>query len=140
MNPYQKYRRQTEGPPPTRIDGLLALLDKALERLNRAEEALGRGDTAAAVPQLSKAQLIASALASGVRVEVSPEVNACVLRLYALVVNELTTPSVEAIANARNALRALRAGFDKVRAEANELERNGQIAALGRLQMVHATA
>jgi flagellin-specific chaperone FliS len=140
MNAYQKYRRQTEVPPPTRIDSLLALFDKALERLDKAEAALGGGDPATAVAQLTKAQLIVLALASGVRVEVNPEVNTCILRLYEFTVQHLRQQSVEGIASARQALRTLRAGFEKIRAEANELERSGQIPPLDRLQMVLATA
>jgi len=140
MNAYQKYRRQTEVPPPTRIDSLLALFDKALERLDTAETALGGGDPATAVAQLTKAQLIVLALASGVRVEVNPEVNTCILRLYEFTVQHLRQQTVEGIASARQALRTLRDGFEKIRAEANELERTGQIPPLDRLQMVLATA
>jgi flagellin-specific chaperone FliS len=140
VNPYQKYRRQTEVAPLTRIDGLLALFDKALERLDRAEPALRGGDTATALPELARVQLIVVALASGVRVEVDPEVNRTVLRLYEYAARHLREQSIEGIAIAREALRTLRAGFETIRAEANELERAGRIPSLGQLQMVLATA
>jgi flagellar secretion chaperone FliS len=139
MNPYQKYRQLPTGPQ-TRMDALLALFDKALERLDKAEAALRAGDTATAVPQLSKTQLIVIALASHVRVEINPTVNMTVLRLYEFTVKYLATPSLEGIANARTALRTIRDGFERVRAEANELERSGRIPALRQLQMVHAVA
>jgi flagellin-specific chaperone FliS len=140
MNAYQKYRRQTEVPPPTRIDALLALFDKALERLDKAETALGGGDPATAVAQMTRAQLIVLALASGVRVEINPEVNTCILKLYEFTLQHLRHASAEGIASAREALRTLRSGFEKIRAEANELERSGQSPPLDRLQMVLATA
>ena len=68
MLAYQKYR-QDEPTGWTRIDLLLALYDKALERLDRAEQALRANDTATALPQLAKTQLIVTELAAGVRVE-----------------------------------------------------------------------
>jgi flagellin-specific chaperone FliS len=140
VNPYQKYRRQTEVAPLTRIDALLALYDKALERIDRAEAVLRAGDTAGAVPELAKAQLIVVALASGVKVEVDPEVNRTVLRLYEFAAQHLCHQSLGGIAVAREALRTLRAGFETIREEANRLERAGRIPALGQLQMVLATA
>jgi flagellin-specific chaperone FliS len=140
MNPYQKYRKQAEVTQQTRIDALLALYDKALGHIDKAEAALRTGATAAAVPYVSKAQVIVVALASGVRLEVNPEVNMTVLRLYEFAARALTSTSLEGIATAREALRTLRAGFETVRAEANELERAGRIPALDRLQVVLATA
>lgn len=140
MNPYQKYRHQEEPIGWTRIDLLLALYDKALERLDRAEAALRAGDRATAIPQLAKTQLIVTELAAGVRVEVNPEANTNVLRLYEFVANELAKASFEAIASARKVLRTLREGFEAVRAEANELERTGRLPTADQLRMVHATA
>jgi|GEM_PF-3215842 len=140
MNPYQKYRRQNEVPHQTRMDSLLALFDKALERLDTAEAALRLGDTATAVPHLAKTQMIVMALASGVRVEIAPEVNLTVLRLYEFIIQHLREPSIEGIGTARTALRTIRDGFETVRAEANELERTGRIPALNQLQFVHSIA
>lgn len=140
MNPYQKYRQQTETSQRTRMDSLLALFDKALERLDTAEAALHVGDKATAVPQLAKTQMIVMALASGVRVEINPEVNTTVLRLYDYALQHLREPSIEGIATARTAIRTIRDGFETVRAEANELERTGRIPALNQLQLVHSIA
>lgn len=139
MLAYQKYR-QDEPTGWTRIDLLLALYDKALERLDRAEAALGAGDPATAVPQLAKTQLIVTELASGVRVEVNPEANTNMLRLYEFVAVELAKATAVAIGNARKVLRTLREGFEAVRAEANELERTGRLPSADQLQMVLATA
>ena len=95
---------------------------------------------ATAIPQIAKTQLIVNELASGVRVEINPEANTNMLRLYEFVVTELSKPRVEGIANARKVLRTLREGFEGIRAEANELERTGKVPALDQLKMVHTTA
>ena len=139
MLAYQKYRKD-EPTGWTRIDLLLALYDKALERLDRAEQALRANDAETALPQLAKTQLIVTELAAGVRVEVNPEANTNMLRLYEFVGNELVRASVEAIENARKVLRTLREGFEAVRAEANEMERTGRIPTADQLQMVLETA
>jgi flagellin-specific chaperone FliS len=140
MNPYQKYRRQDEATGWTRMDLLLALFAKALERLDRAENLLSTGDPIGATSQLAKTQLLVMALASGVNPEVNPEAGANMLRLYEFVGNELRQVRVESIANARKILRTLREGFEAVRDEANELERTGRIPSADQFQMVHASA
>lgn len=139
LNAYQKYRKD-EPTGWTRMDLLLALYDKALERLDRAEVAIRAGDPATALPQLAKTQLIVTELASGVRVEVNPEANTNMLRLYEYVAHELVKATPEAIESARKVLRTLREGFEAVRAEANELERSGRLPSADQAQMVLATA
>jgi flagellar protein FliS len=139
MNPYQKYRRH-EPTGWTRIDMLLALYDKALENLNRAEAALRANDSTTAISLLAKTQLIVTGLAAGIRIDVNPEVNTNMLRLYEFVVNELIKTSVEAITSARKVLGTLREGFETVRDEANELERTGRLPGADQLRMVLATA
>lgn len=140
MNPYLAYRKQEVSTGWTRIDLLLALYDKALERLDAAELALRGGDRSAATTQLIKTQLILTALASGVQPEADPENSANVLRLYEYASHELSSPRVEGIVNARKVLRTLREGFEGIRAEANELERSGRLPSTEHLKMVHATA
>ncbi len=140
MNPYQKYRRQDETTGWTRMNLLLALYDKALERLDRAEGLLQTGDAIGATTQLAKTQLIVMALASGVNPEVNPEAGVDMLRLYEFVTNELRQPRVEGIANARKIFRTLREGFEAVQAEANELERTGKVPSINQLQILHTTA
>ena len=141
MNPYRRYQQQPEPDTGwTRIDLLLALYDKALERLDRAEAALNAGDSTGAVALLLKTQQIIMALAEGVRVEVNPEVNTNILRLYEYAMHETARASVEAVANVRKVLRTLREGFEAIRAEANAMERDGRIAPMGRGEAVVATA
>lgn len=138
MNPYQAYRRQEQAPGMTRIDLVLALYDKALERLDRAEAALGAGDRPTAVGQLAKVQLTVGELAAGVRLEANPDAGVNMLRLYEYVAHELREPGVEGIRAARKVLRTLREGFEAVREEANALERSGKLGALEHEQMVFA--
>lgn len=140
MNPYYAYRRQEEAAGITRVDLVLALYDKALERLDRAERSLTAGDEPAAVAQLIKVQLTVGELASGVRLEGNEEVGANMLRLYEFVANELRTPAAAGIRNARTVLATLREGFEAVREEANALERSGRLARAATPQVVLATA
>jgi flagellin-specific chaperone FliS len=140
MNPYRSYKQYEPASGWTRIDLLLALYDKALERLDKAEGSLLAGEPSVAVPQLAKTQHIVVELAAGVRVEVNPEANTNMLRLYDYVVAELSHASLEGIANARKILRTLREGFEAIRAEANELERTGRLESADRAQMILATA
>ena len=123
----------------TRIDLLLTLYDKALERLANAEDSLRMGDAPGATAHLIKTQLILNGLASGVKLDMEPERGANMLRLYEFAANELRIPRAEGIANARKILRTLREGFEAIRAEANELERNGTIPAAESLPLIRAT-
>lgn len=140
MNPYLNYKRNEPSTTWTRIDLLLALYDGALERLDKAEAAIKTGNHSAAVPLLARVQLIVAELAAGVRLEVNPAAGANILHLYEFITHQLRSPRVEAIASARKVLRTLREGFEGIRAEANELERTGQLPSADRLQMVLATA
>jgi flagellar secretion chaperone FliS len=140
MNPYQKYDRSEPSIGWTRIEMLLALYDGAITRLNKAAMALSNGDVPVATPYLAKVQLIVSELATGVRVEFDEEMGTNMLRLYEFVVNELRTPKIANVENAKRILTILREGFDNIRDEANALEKSGELVAAGRLQMLLATA
>lgn len=140
MNPYRRYQQTEPDTGWTRIDLLLALYDKALERLDRAEEALRAGDASGAKTLLLKVQQIVMALADGVRVEVNPEMNTNILRLYEFVMNQVARATVPAVAHARKVLRTLREGFEAVRVEANEMERAGRLAPAEKAQLLAATA
>lgn len=140
MNPYLAYRRPEPSSGWTRIDLLLALYDGAIERLDKAEAALARGDRPAALTLLAKTQLIVAGMATGVRAEVDPDGCANVLRLYEFVVRELVKATAEAVRDARKILCTLREGFQAIRAEAVEMERSGRLQSAERLQLVHATA
>jgi flagellar protein FliS len=139
MNAYAAYRR----PEPaawTRMDLLLALYDKALERLDRAEAALAAGDEHPAVQQLLKVQFTLTELSAGVNLDANPELGANLLRLYEFVAHELKAPKAEGIRNARKILKTLREGFEAVRDEGNAVERRGSVPAAEKVRMVMATA
>ncbi|AWM37367.1 flagellar protein FliS [Gemmata obscuriglobus] len=141
MNPYRRYQQQSEPATGwTRMDLLLALYDKALERLDKAEAALQARDQAGAVTLLLKAQQIVMALAEGVRVEVNPEVNGNILRLYEYAAHELARADLEGVGNVRKVLRTLREGFEAVRAEGNAMERDGRLTPMSHAAVVAATA
>lgn len=140
MNPYRRYQQSEPETGWTRIDLLLALYDKALERLDKADAALAARDQGGAVGQLLKVQQIIMALAEGVRVEVNPEVNTNILRLYEFALHETAQPTAKAVANVRKVLRTLREGFEAVREEANAMERDGRLAPMSNSQVVIASA
>jgi flagellar secretion chaperone FliS len=141
MNAYAKYTRPADPYAGlSRIDLLLALYDGALARLTKAEMALTNGDVPVATPYIAKAQLIVAELAAGVRIEVDEEMGANVLRLYEFVANELRTPRLANVRNAKKILTTLREGFEGVREEANRLEKSGELVTAGRMQMVLETA
>lgn len=140
MNAYARYAPVNPYAGMSRIDLLLALYDGALARLTKAEMALTNGDVPVATPYMAKAQLIVGELAAGVRVEVDEENGANMLRLYEYAVNELRTPRLANVRNAKKVLATLREGFEAVREEANRLEKSGELVAAGRMQMVLETA
>lgn len=140
MNVYQKYSQADPLTGMTRIEVLLATFDGALSRLDKAAKALTNGDVPVATPYVAKAQLLVSALASGVRVDVDEENGTNMLRLYEFVVHELTTPRLQNVQNAVKILSILREGFEAIKDEAIRLEKSGELVASNRLQMVLATA
>ncbi|MDY3556831.1 flagellar protein FliS [Gemmata sp. JC717] len=140
MNLYRRYQQSESDAGWTRMDLLIALYDKALERLDRAEAALGAANPSEAMTLLLKVQQIIMALADGVRVEVNPEANTNMLRLYEHAMHEVAQATAPGIANARKVLQTLRQGFEAVREEANALERSGRLSPMARAEAVIATA
>lgn len=140
MNPYRAYAKPDQSTGWTRIDLLLAVYDKALGRLDQAEAALKAGRDFDATTHLAKAQLAVMVLVGGVRAGPGNELGVNMLRLYEFVVRELSTPALERIASARQVLQNLRQGFEAIRAEANSLERSGQIPSGDHLNLIHAKA
>jgi flagellin-specific chaperone FliS len=140
MNPYSAYRKNEPSTGWTRIDLLLALYDGAIERIEKAEAMIQRGDRAGASPLAAKAQLIVTELAAGVRTEVNPDTATNTLRLYEFVVHQLKDLKPEGLLSARRVLKTLREGFEAIRIEASDMERNGHFPAAERLQMVSTNA
>ncbi len=134
------YRRQDQYAAHSRMDLLLALYDGAIARLGKAEMALTNGDVPVATPYMLKAQLIVVELAAGVRTEANPEMGTNMLRLYEYVADQLRTPRLKNVQDAKNVLMTLREGFDAVRDEANRMEKAGQFVGADRQHMLAATA
>jgi flagellar secretion chaperone FliS len=140
MNPYARYPQAEPLAGMSRIDLLLTLYDAALARLDKAMMALTNGDIPVATPYMAKAQLMVAELSAGVRTDVDEQMGVNMLRLYEYVANELRTPRLVNVQNAKKVLTTLREGFEGVRDQANQLERSGQLVAAGRMQMLLETA
>lgn len=140
MNPYSRYPQSEPLAGMSRIDLLLTVYDAALARLDKAMMALTNGDVPVATPYMAKAQLMVAELSAGVRTDVDEQMGVNMLRLYEYVANELRTPRLANVQNAKKVLTTLREGFEAVRDEANQLERSGQLVAAGRMQMLLETA
>ncbi|QEL13789.1 flagellar export chaperone FliS [Limnoglobus roseus] len=140
MNVYQKYNQSEPLTGMTRIEVLLATFDGALTRLDKAAKALTNGDVPVATPYLVKAQLLVSALAAGVRLDIDEANGTNMLRLYEFVVHEIKTPRLKNVENAVKILTILREGFEAIKVEAIRLERSGELVGANRLQMVLETA
>ncbi len=138
MNPYATYQRQTT-PTWTRIDMLLALFDGGIERCEQALAAMDRQDHRTAKNLLVKARLIVLGLASGVVADGDP-VTTTFLQLYEYAQHALGQGSVEDVQGALKVLRILREGFQKIRAEAVELERRGVIPPINSTSTLQALA
>lgn len=138
MNPYATYQRQT-APSWTRIDMLMALFDGGVERCEQALAALERQDHRAAKNLLVKARLIVLGLASGVVLDGDP-VTTTIVQLYEYAQHALGQGNVADVRGALNVLRILREGFQKVRAEAVDLERRGLIPPINNTSTLRALA
>lgn len=138
MNPYATYQRQTT-PTWTRIDMLLALFDGGIERCEQALAAIQRQDRRTAKNLMVKARLIVLGLASGVVTDGDP-VTTTFLQLYEYAQHALGQGSVEDVQGALKVLRILREGFQKIRAEAVDLERRGVIPPINSTSTLQALA
>jgi len=140
MNPYQAYRRQNESVAWTRIDMLLALYDRAIEQLTTAHRLLRANDRRSALPLLSKAQIVVNALASGVRIDLNEERGTNLLVLFEFVVRRISEAHDTAVADALSILHILRKGYEAIRPQAVELERQGKLPRAEQMRMVQGIA
>jgi flagellar secretion chaperone FliS len=124
MNPLQAYRQQ-RALGWTRIDMLLALYTKAVDRTEAALTALRNNDRAAK-SLLTKAALLVNGLASGVDAS-QGELPLNILRLYEFVLHSFRSADADQVAAALDVLRTLHKGFNGIREEAVQLERSNVI-------------
>src|SRR5438128_2711962 len=137
MNPYAAYRQQTS-PGWTRVDSLLALFDRAIGRGEQALEALAGGNHETARRLLARAQLVVGGLAAGVAPD--GELASQFTGLYTFAMQRLAVGEPQTVQEAIGVLRTLREGFEGVRGEAIEWERNGIIPPLDDTRAIHALA
>lgn len=137
MNPYQSY--QSSGITSyTRIDMLLALYDRAIEKLGEAQSVLTQGNKEKALTPLLKAQTLVMGLASGVNP--NTEIANKILPLFSFVVTAISEVSLEKVEASINILTNLREGFRAIRSEAVDLERQGMIPRIETTSLVHSIA
>jgi len=121
----------------TRIDLILAVFDGIVRQLELARARLKANDMRAADDLLARARIGISALAGGCG---GNDQSANFARLYDYLLRHLSQSDAGHISDALGILGTLRAGFEAVRGQARDLERQGIIAALGTQHIVHVSA
>lgn len=138
MRPHDAYRQQ-KTPAMPRIDVILALYRKAIDRLGRAADLLAENRLAAASPVLAEVQLIVSTLSHGMAGSTDePVLN--FLRLYEFVAHQLTLKTPQALESARRVLATLLDAFETARDQAVALELQGKIPSLSGEHFIQLTA
>lgn len=138
MNPYNAYQqRQTLGL--TRIDMLLALIDGAIERLEKAVAALARNDRAAACALLLRSQRIVTELIAGLDFQYG-QLPRQLYGLYTFVLRSIGLAGRADLNVAIRVLQVLREGFCGIRSEAIQLERSGAIPTIEHIHALQAIA
>ncbi len=128
MNPHLAYRQQ-QLCGWTRIDMLLALYDRAIERLERARTALQQNDAAGTESLLVDAQFLVAGLVSGVNLDYG-DLPVNFLRLYEFALHQIRLGTAASVGEALRVLGTLREGVQEIRAEAAQMERDGAIPTL----------
>jgi flagellin-specific chaperone FliS len=123
----------------TRIDLILAVFDGISRQLELARARLEASDVPAADDLLTRARIGISALATGAG-NCDNDLSASIARLYDYVLRRLSQSDAGHISEALAILGTLRAGFEGIRGQARELEREGGIAPYGTQHIVHASA
>lgn len=135
-NPYEAYKRlSTTGW--TRIELLLALLNGGIDRIEAAKELQGQGNETELLSTLLRAQRIVTELIGGLDTSFC-ELPSNLQRLYIFVLHALTASPPE-FDSALQVLRTLRQAMEGIRAEANAMERNGEIPPADIRQVVLGT-
>ena len=134
---YQSSQQQRALAMP-RIDVILGVYDEALKKLERVA-ALLADEPNTARRLLLQCQVGVAGLAASLD-PLGGEVTANLRRLYEFVSHCLAEESPQKLGDAVHILTILRDGFEAVRADAVELERQGQIPSLDRDPAVQALA
>ena len=138
MNPLRAYNQHKQ-PASTRIEVILAVYRKAMERLDRAEARLASGQAGSARTLLLEAQTFVASLATGLAGS-KDETAISFLRLYEFVCHKIGEGTLESVQAALKVLSPLREAFEAVREHAIALEAHGIIPPLDRPQQLQMTA
>jgi flagellin-specific chaperone FliS len=137
MNAYKAYQH-SQNLGLARIDLILSAYDGVKQRLEQARAALA-GNPEEARKRLLQARLIISSLASAT-VANTNDVGNNFARLYEFILHCLESPSENSILDALQVLTTLQEGFQTIRTQALELERQGHIEPLERTHSVQTLA
>jgi flagellin-specific chaperone FliS len=137
MNPYNAYHQHKQRTM-TRIDLIITLYRKGLDRLERAEGFLAAERPDAAVPLLAEAQMIVASMASGMAGN-TDESALRFFRLYEFVCHKIAQGGLENVRAARKVLAPLLEAFETVREQAATMEAQGLIPPLDRDNQVLMT-
>jgi flagellar protein FliS len=137
MKPYRSYQVSSTATL-TRIDMLLALYDRAIDRLEQAHRSLVKGKRRAALTLLLRAQGLVMGLASGVNPH--SEIAGKILPLFSFVVTAISLVTPEKVEASIRILATLREGFRAIRSEAFDLERQGVITPISSTSLLHTLA
>jgi flagellar protein FliS len=137
MQAHSAYRKQ-QNVAPARIDLILALYDRGVDRAQAAVAALSAGDTTAAGTAAAQVQMIVAAFTADLSADDPLAVN--LLRLYEFVAHSAAELTPESLQAAAKVLDTLREGFYAIRDEALRLERDGHLPPLDQTRTVLATA
>ncbi|QEG23352.1 flagellar protein FliS [Mariniblastus fucicola] len=119
----------------TRIDLLLQLYDRAIEKMSDCQTALDANNDSAYVQSFVDAQKTVLAIHSGLKAD-EHDVAFNVARLLHFVLQSLADKK---FADAIKVMKELRDGFGAIEAEANELELTGKIPPMDTVDMFRAT-
>lgn len=138
MNHHRAYQ-QMSTPPMPRVDVIIALFRKTLDRLDRAAALVRDGNEDAARPLLADVQLIVTSLSTGSAGDTDASA-VRFLRIYEFVSHQVTVGAIENIEAARRVLTPLLEAFEAIREHAIRLEQQGVLPPLDRESLVSVSA
>ncbi|MBI3407999.1 MAG: flagellar protein FliS [Planctomycetes bacterium] len=136
MNPAKLYRQNQVYSVP-RIEVVLELYERILERLAKARAALATDPQESR--KLTNQCCMALAGLSAAVMESGADIGSQFLRLYEFVLHSLTTRTAASLQDAINVLTVLRDGFEAIRQQAVQMEREGTIPSLNRIGSLNLT-
>ncbi|WP_437206716.1 hypothetical protein [Planctomicrobium sp. SH664] len=129
MQSFHAYRRNASAGW-TRIEMLLAIYDATIAGLEAGIDEGGRGGQAELLQQRFRVTKLLLLLLDGIDVG-SGEVAQRIHDLCVFCIEQVNSPGLTGWENALSILQTLRAGFEGIREEANQLEASGQVSSVG---------